>query len=145
MGGRITKNQLPTPARTQVSYRDCPGPNAQVRCAGQLGNAALVPDQHQEIRQNDGGPGTSQQEERTIKNWWTHIAKVYGMLVCPWISETLLTKALTYEEGQVLPEDHSCQQIVEFFDKLEVKNHERKHPQFPPNVSALLLYISIIG
>ena len=58
---------------------------------------------------------------------------------------TLLAKALTYEEGRVLPEDHSCRQIVKFFDKLEVKNRERKHPQFPPNVSALLLYISIVG
>ena len=146
--GRATRTRLPTPAPTQSisQHRDRPGPNPNVqRAAQRLGNTSSVSNQHQKTGQRDSGRGMSQQEQRAVAQQWTHIGKVYGMLVCPWISEPELATALTYEEGQDLPEDYHCQVIVQFLEEREIKNHERKHPQFLASVSALLLSTLISG
>ena len=138
----MTQTRLPTPTPTQSTsqHRDRPGPNVHVqRTAQRLGNTFLVSNQHQKTGQGDNGHGKLQQEQQGVVQQWTHIGKVYGMLVCPWISEPELATALTYKEGQDLPEDYHCQVIVQFLEEREIKNHERKHPRFLGSVSALLL------
>lgn len=96
----------------------------------------MVTGQHRETKQRGSGSSTSRQEQ-LVERRWTHLAKIYGMMICPWISERQLAAALIYKEGEVLPEDHPCWDIVEFMDACEIKNDERKHPRFPANVSAL--------
>ena len=95
-------------------------------------------DQQRETRRRDSGSSASQHEKPSIVKRWTHVAKGFGMGVCPWISESDLADALTFEEGQDLPEDHPLHEVVEFLNDWGVKDHERKHPQFLSNVSALL-------
>jgi hypothetical protein len=67
------------------------------------------------------------------------------MFICPWIVEKELALGLTYEEGEDLPDDHPCQPLVHLLNSHGVKSYERKHPQFPANVSALSLFFSPIG
>ena len=143
--GRVAHNQLPMPAHTQLSTqrRDHPVPNLQVqRAAQQLSSASS--DQQRETRRRDSGSSASQHEKPSIVKQWTHVAKGFGMGVCPWISESDLADALTLEEGQDLPEDHPLHEVVEFLNDWGVKDHERKHPQFLSNVSALLLLALIL-
>jgi hypothetical protein len=67
------------------------------------------------------------------------------MLICPWIAEEDLAQALAFKEGEVLPDDHPFQKIVHFLNRSEIRDHERKHPQFLTNVSVLLLSTMITG
>ena len=139
---REAQSQLPTPTNTQrqqqslPQHRERPGANAHTRrAAHRLRNTSPVSDRHQDMERRGGRPRTSRQGQQTTEKQWTHIAKMYGMLYSPWVTEQKLDQALRYRAGQDLPEDNICRELVVFFDRYEVTTHERRDPQFQTNVS----------
>lgn len=123
------QDQLHTPAQTQVqrqsSYRKRPGPNVQAHQTGRrFGTTPPIPDQQGAMEQKEGGFRASRWEQQTIEKWWTHIAKVYGMIHSPWVSEPELNQATCYEAGQEGPRN----QLGQFLDECEIPDNQRKDP-----------------
>ena len=85
------------------------------------------------------------QKHSGVEKWWAHLAKFYGMVICLWISEEDLARALIYEEGQVLSENHPYEEIVDFLNECEIGTHDWKHPQFLPSVGVLPPYNMTAG
>ena len=136
---RATHSQLPTPSHTQQQssshHRERPGPNKQARRAGnRLRSASPALDQHQATDQRKGRSGASQQE-RQINRRWTHLAKIYGILFGPWLSEPELDQVLCYAVGQDLPREYREEVLTQFLDNHEVCDDDRKDPRFRSNVS----------
>ena len=83
------------------------------------------------MEQKEGGSRALWWERQTIKKWWTHIAKVYGMIHSPWVLEPELNQATCYKAGQAGPRN----QLGQFLDECEIPDNQRKDPQFHANVS----------
>jgi len=122
--------------RSTSRYRKRPGPSAQAHAAGrELQTTPPVPDQPRVTRQTAGGSSTSRRVRGTTEKFWISVAKVYGMMFCPWASEPALRQALHCKPGEGGLGDDEVHELVEFLDEAGISEDDRRHPQFSANVS----------
>lgn len=114
------------------------------RAALQLRDTSPTQGQSQEAEQETSRQAVSRPVKRATQMRWRHVAKVYGMSVSPWISETKLANCLSYEEGLDLSEDHSCYDLVNTLNVYVVKGDERRDPQFASNASFVSLIPTLV-
>ena len=79
----------------------------------------------------------SRQERGAINKDWVQMAKAYGMMFYPWVSESTLRQALRCQPGEVETGDNSVDDLLEYFEFAKVPRRDRKDPQFYANVSPL--------
>lgn len=153
--GRAAGNQLPTPSRTQhqasLQKTDRPGPSSKARRSRrQSQGTSTHPTQHQTVEDEDSRSHPSQPEQQAVERRWTHLAKQYGMLYYPWVSESVLSQALHSEADQHIPEGDPCSSLIQFFDEFGVGDCDKKHPQFQAKVrffyhQPLILILMLMG